>query len=298
MSHVLVLMSAMKSRALSPAMLAACVKLVGTNVSPVWLDEGISAEVGLAPLSPPETVELLSRIRSLLEGHALDAAILPALSRRKRLLIADMDSTMIEQECIDELAARLDLRHKVSAITERAMRGEIAFEPALRERVTLLKGLDVRIIDELLESRISSSPGASALVRTMRANGAYCCLVSGGFTLFAARIAERLGFNEHHANRLVIRAGRLTGEVEEPILGHKAKRDALIELRQRLALWPQEVLAVGDGANDLGMLEEAGLGVAYRAKPAVAEAAAIRVDHGDLASLLFLQGYHRDEFVE
>jgi phosphoserine phosphatase len=291
-------MSAMKSRALSPTLLAACVKLVGTNVSPARLDEGVSAELALPALAPADAAGLLTRLRSLPAGHAVDAAIVPVAGRRKKLLLADMDSTMIEQECIDELAARLGLRDKVADITGRAMHGEIAFAPALRERVALLKGLDIRVVDELLESRIHFSPGARALVQTMRANGAYCCLVSGGFTLFAACIAERLGFNEHRANRLVVRGGHLTGEVEEPILGHEAKREALIELRRRLNLSREEVLAVGDGANDLGMIEEAGLGVAYRAKPAVAEVADIRIDHGDLASLLHLQGYRRDEFVE
>jgi phosphoserine phosphatase len=297
-SHVLVLAGAAKSRALSDALLGACVKLVDEIVSPVWLDEGVSAEIALSSPPRPDAAALLARLRSALAGHEVDAAIVPAQERRKKLFLADMDSTMIEQECIDELASRLGLRAEVSAVTERAMRGEIAFETALRERVALLKGLPVGIVDELLESSITLQPGARALVQTMRADGAYCCLVSGGFTLFTSRIAEILGFHEHRANRLVTRDGRLTGEVEEPILGHEAKRNALIELRQRFALARQAVLAVGDGANDIGMLAEAGLGVAYRAKPAVAAAAHVRIDHGDLASLLYLQGYRRGEFVE
>jgi phosphoserine phosphatase len=297
-SHVLVLASAVESRALSPDLAEACVRLIGANVSPVWLDRGVSAEIALpAPLAVA-TVSLLAGVRSALTGHPIDAAILPSARRRKKLFLADMDSTMIEQECIDELAARLGLRAEVSAITGRAMRGEIAFEPALRARVALLKGLPVGIVDELLESRITLSAGGRALVGTMRANGAYACLVSGGFTLFTSRIAAKLGFDEHRANRLVVDNGRLTGEVEEPILGHEAKRDTLIELRERFGLSPDEVIAVGDGANDLGMLKEAGLGVAYRAKPAVAAAADIRIDHGDLTALLYVQGYRRDEFVE
>jgi phosphoserine phosphatase len=209
-----------------------------------------------------------------------------------------MDSTMIEQECIDELATHLGLRAEVAAITERAMRGEIAFEPALRERVALLKGLPVHVVDDQIEHRITASPGAQALVRTLRANGAHCCLVSGGFTLFTSRIARMLGFDEHRANRLVARQGRLTGEVEEPILGRDAKRAALIELRDRLGLPGEAVLAVGDGANDLAMLAEAGLGVAYRAKPAVAAAAHARIEHADLTALLYFQGYRRAEFLE
>jgi phosphoserine phosphatase len=258
----------------------------------------VSAEVPLPRLSASEADALLARLRSSLAGQEVDAAILPATQRRKKLFLADMDSTMIEQECIDELAARLGLRAEVSAITERAMRGEITFEPALRARVALLKGLPVGIVDELLESRITLSAGGRALVGTMRAHGAYCCLVSGGFTLFTSRIAEKLGFDEHRANRLLVADGRLTGEVAEPILGYEAKRNTLVELRERFGLSADEVLAVGDGANDLGMLTEAGLGVAYRAKPAVAAAADVRIDHGDLTALLYLQGYRRDEIVE
>ena len=298
MSHVLVLVSAGESRALQPALLRSCLELAGADVSAQWLAEETSAEIALPALAGTEAAALLARIRSGLSGHAVDAAILPAAMRRKKLFLADMDSTMIEQECIDELADRLGFRAKVSAITKRAMRGEISFEPALRERVALLKGLPVGVVDELLATRITLSPGARELLCTLTANGAYCCLVSGGFTLFTTRIAESLGFHEQRANRLVVRDGLLTGEVEEPILGHAAKRNALIELRERLGLAREEVLAVGDGANDLSMLLEAGLGVAYRAKPAVAAAAHARIDHGDLTALLHLQGYRRDEFVE
>ncbi len=291
-------MSASKSGAVTPALLQACLELADPNVSARWLDEGVSAEVALPALSAAEMVALRARLRATLSGHAVDPVILPPAPRRKTLLLADMDSTMIEQECIDELGAHLGLRAEISAITERAMRGELAFEPALRARVALLKGLPASVIDEILAKRITFSPGALALVRTMRARGGYSCLVSGGFTLFTSRIAETLGFDEQRANRLVVREGRLTGEIEEPILGHDAKRDALFELRARFGLSREMVLAVGDGANDLGMLAEAGLGVAYRAKPAVAAAADARIDHGDLAALLFLQGYERAEFVE
>jgi phosphoserine phosphatase len=297
-SHVLVLASAEKSRALSPDLLDACLRLVDAKVSPVWLGEGVSAEIVLPEGPAIDRDALLASLRSAVGGRGIDAAIIPAAQRRKKLFLADMDSTMIEQECIDELASKLGLRAEVSSITERAMRGEIAFEPALRARVALLKGLPVGIVDELLESRITLSPGGRALVGTMRANGAYTCLVSGGFTLFTSRIAAKLGFDEHRANRLVVDGERITGEVEEPILGYEAKRDTLIELRERLGFAPGEVMAVGDGANDLGMLREAGLGVAYRAKPAVAAAADIRVDHADLAALLYVQGYRRSEFVE
>ena len=206
-------------------------------------------------------------------------------------------SIHVGEECIDELADFVGLKAHVAAITERAMRGEIAFEPALRERVALLRGLEARVVDEVLAERIRLTPGGPELVATMKANGAYAALVSGGFTLFTGEIAARLGFDEHRSNVLLLEAGRLVGAVAEPILGREAKLATLIELRDRLHLAPSETMAVGDGANDLAMLGEAGLGVAFHAKPAVAAAARARVDHGDLTALLFMQGYHRDEIV-
>ena len=229
---------------------------------------------------------------------SLDVVVQPAVNRRKKLFLADMDSTMIGQECIDELAAFAGLKEHVAAITERAMRGEIAFEPALRERVALLKGLPVTVIDEVLRDRISLTPGARTLVGTMRAHGAHAALVSGGFTLFTDRVAAMIGFDENRANKLTIIDGhKLAGTVAEPIFGRDGKRAALIELRDELGLAPHETMAVGDGANDLDMIAEAGLGVAYHAKPKVAEAAAARIDHNDLTALLYLQGYRSDEFI-
>jgi phosphoserine phosphatase len=209
-----------------------------------------------------------------------------------------MDSTMIGQECIDELADFAGLKEHVAGITERAMRGEIAFEPALRERVALLKDLPATVVGEVLEKRITPTPGGRELVMTMRAHGAYTCLISGGFTLFTNAIAARIGFQENRANELVIADGKFTGEVREPIIGRAAKLATLIELRESFDLDEIDTLAVGDGANDLGMIEAAGLGVAYHAKPAVSAAASARIDHGDLTALLYAQGYRRDEFVE
>jgi phosphoserine phosphatase len=208
-----------------------------------------------------------------------------------------MDSTMIGQECIDELADFAGLKAHVAAITERAMRGEIDFEPALRERVALLKDLPVSVIREVLDKRIVPTPGGRELVMTMRAHGAWTCLISGGFTLFTNAVAEKLSFHENRANELIAGDGKLMGEVREPILGRAAKLATLIELRESFDLDNIDTLVVGDGANDLGMIQEAGLGVAYHAKPAVAAAAAARIDHGDLTALLYAQGYRREEFV-
>ncbi len=215
----------------------------------------------------------------------------------RRMLLADMDSTMIEQECIDELADEAGVGPRVAEITARAMNGELNFEGALRERVGLLKGLDAAVIDRVLETRITMAPGAAELVGTMRAKGGYAALVSGGFTAFTARVAERLGFDENRANTLVIEGGKLTGDVAEPILGRDAKVAALTEITAKLGIGPLEVMAVGDGANDLGMLAAAGAGVALHAKPSVQKEVEIRINHGDLTALLFLQGYTRDEFV-
>ena len=227
----------------------------------------------------------------------IDVAVQPAAGRRKRLLVADMDSTMIGEECIDELAGVLGLKEKVAAITEQAMRGEIAFEGALRERVALLAGIDTAVIDRLLADTIRLTPGARTLVQTMRRHGAHTALVSGGFTAFAGPVAARLGIDEVRANTLAIAGGRLTGRVVEPILGAGAKRDRLEALTRELRLARTETLAVGDGANDLAMLAAAGRGVAFHAKPTVAAAADARIDHGDLTALLYYQGYRASEFV-
>jgi phosphoserine phosphatase len=237
------------------------------------------------------------RLRAARGDMPIDVVVQPVSDRRKKLFLADMDSTMIGQECIDELADFAGLKAHVAAITERAMRGEIEFEPALRERVALLKDLKVGVVDEVLASRITLTPGGRELVQTMRANGAYTCLVSGGFTLFTAKVAELVGFQENRANVLHVADGKLTGTVAEPILGKAAKLATLVELRESFDLDNLDTMAVGDGANDLAMIQDAGLGVAYHAKPAVAAAAAARIDHGDLTALLYAQGYKRSEFV-
>lgn len=237
-----------------------------------------------------------ARLHAALASEAIDVIVQPAAGRRKALLVADMDSTMIEQECIDELADMVGLRGPIAIITERAMQGEIAFESALRERVALLAGLRLEELDALL-ARITLTPGARALVNTMRAHGAHTALVSGGFMQLAQPIAARIGFHETRANRLEIEGGALTGVVLAPVLGREAKRAALEDLRIAKGLARSATLAIGDGANDLDMLREAGLGVAYHAKPKVAEAAHARIDHADLTALLYAQGYRRAEFV-
>ena len=257
------------------------------------LADGVAAEF----IVLGEAARIEAELRAALAGLAIDVAVLPSESRRKRLFLADMDSTMIEQECIDELADFVGLKPQVSAITERAMRGEIAFEPALRERVALLRGLPVNIVDEIIAERITLMPGGGELVATMRRDGAYTCLVSGGFTIFTGPIGKTIGFHEDRSNILLTEGDVLAGRVAEPILGKEAKLATLLELREKLGLAPEDVMAVGDGANDLAMLGEAGLGVALHAKPAVAAAARVRIDHGDLTALLYLQGYRREEFA-
>jgi phosphoserine phosphatase len=267
---------------------------------PMWLDPGRALDVPFDGLSEAGGCAMArTALGQALGDAAVDVVVQQAARRRKRLLLADMDSTMIGQECIDELADFIGEKARVAAITERAMRGEIEFAPALRERVAVLKGLPAAVADEVIATRITLTPGGPALVRTMRRHGAYTCLVSGGFTVFTAKIAALIGFDENRGNRLVVGDdGRFAGAVAEPVLGRDAKLETLKELRGKLGLTRPDTLVVGDGANDLAMIGDAGLGVAFRAKPLVAQSAAARIDHGDLTALLFAQGYRREEFVE
>ena len=258
----------------------------------VWLapDEAAEFAVDVVPGNRWDVWEDLQK-------QSVDLIVQPAEGRRKRMLLADMDSTMIQQECIDELAEEAGVGAHVRDITARAMNGELDFEGALIERVKLMKGLPAEVIGRVLGQRITYMPGGDVLLATMRASGAHTALVSGGFTEFTARVAAVLGFHENRANTLIIRDNHLTGEVGRPILGRAAKVAALEEITGRLGLSEAEVIAVGDGANDLGMLARAGTGVALHAKPAVAAQCDVRVNHGDLSALLFLQGYARTEFV-
>ncbi|MDP5306685.1 phosphoserine phosphatase SerB [Paracoccus spongiarum] len=259
---------------------------------PRWLDPGIAAEFDIA--QRPDDAET---VWAELQAAGIDLAIQPAGGRRKSILLADMDSTMIGQECIDELADMAGVGPRVAAITARAMNGELDFNAALTERVALLQGLPETVIAEVLDQRITMAPGGEVLVATMRAHGGYAALVSGGFTAFTGPVAARLGFDEDRANTLLARDGLLTGEVAQPILGREAKVAALHRISAARGVTPDAVIAVGDGANDLGMLQRAGCGVALHAKPAVAAQARVRINHGDLTALLYLQGYRAADFV-
>jgi phosphoserine phosphatase len=267
--------------------------------APVWLDRGFALDIPFSPPGESDHRVAAAALRAALGGARIDVVVQQAAGRRKRMLLADMDSTMIGEECVDELADFIGQKTRVAAITERAMRGEIEFASALRERVALLAGLPASAVDEVMAKRITLTPGGRTLVQTMRRHGAYTCLVSGGFTVFTARIAALIGFHETRGNRLIIGDdGRFAGTVAEPVLGRDAKLETLRELRGKLGLARNDTLVVGDGANDLKMIGDAGLGVAFRAKPLVAEAAGARIDYGDLTALLYVQGYRREEFVE
>lgn len=266
---------------------------LGRRVAVTWLQPGVACDIALDEAERTAFEAVAPRLH---EG-GIDLAIQDQDKRRKSVLIADMDSTMIEQECIDELADMIGVKDRVAAITARAMRGEIAFEPALRERVGLLKGLPLSVIDAVVADRITLRSGGRELVQTMRAHGGYTALVSGGFTMFTSRIALRLGFDENRANTLLTENDALSGLVEEPILGSEAKIIALQEICKMRGISEQDAMAIGDGANDLGMIRLAGSGVAVHAKPKVAAEADFSISHGDLTALLFLQGYTRQDFV-
>ena len=297
---VLVLTGAPERRALDEMSIAALRPLLGAGLGEIrWLEPGVACQAALSGRQAGALAELLRGLRTALAPRPIDVNIITGLPRhaRKKLLVADMESTIIEQECLDELAGYAGVHDRIAAITSRAMRGELGFEAALVERVALLGGLDAQRLEDIYRRRVSLMPGAETLVATMRRHGAHCALVSGGFSFFSERIAARLGFDSQQANTLEVADGRLTGSVRRPILGREAKLAALQGLTQQLQLAADQTLAVGDGANDLSMLAAAGLGVAFRAKPIVAAAAAVRIDHGDLTALLYLQGYTGAEFA-
>ena len=260
---------------------------------PAWLDEGVAADL---PFGRTDRAGARAALEGLLPG--VDVVIQPQAGRAKKLLVADMDSTMITIECIDELADYAGIKPQIAEVTERAMRGELDFESALDARVALLKGLEESAIDRCHAERVVLMPGARALIRTMKANGARSVLVSGGFTVFADKVAAAIGFDRAISNRLGLAGGALDGTVARPIVGSATKRETLIAERDTLSLAPEQTLAVGDGANDIPMIEEAGLGVAYHAKPKTAAAADARIEHGDLTALLYAQGYRRADWID
>ncbi|MCB2113333.1 MAG: phosphoserine phosphatase SerB [Parvularculaceae bacterium] len=286
------------SPALNPDMAEAALNTLGAfgRVESQTLSEGIAEDFVIA--AAPPRAEINDALAGLIARRPIDIIIQPARYRRKRVLIADMDSTIIAQECIDELADFAGVRNEVAAVTERAMRGELGFEGALTERVAMLKGLSSQTLEDCFNSRITLNPGAERLVRTMNAHGALTMLVSGGFTFFVERVARRAGFQAWRANNLEIENGRLTGRIIPPVIGREAKQAALLDAIAQANVTSEESLAVGDGANDLDMIAAAGLGAAYRAKPKVAAAADARIEYGDLTALLFAQGFDRSCFSE
>ena len=311
MSHVLVIIAGPGQTLTQPLVGEVVAKLPSGHRGPVqWLAKGHACEFSVVPWDGDGRAEHWQGIEGMTAyiDHAIivpartkwpiDIALVPANNRRKKLLVADMESTIIREELVDELAVRTGRGEEVAAITAKAMRGELDFAEALRERVVQFAGLEASLLDDLYESSVSLMPGAETLVRTMRKHGAFTALVSGGFTIFTARIAERLGFDAHHGNTLEIERGQITGRVAPPILDRAGKAKTLRELTDIKKLDPADTLAVGDGANDLDMLATAGLGVAYHGKPVVVGAADAAIQHGDLTSLLYLQGYKRNEFVE
>ncbi len=290
--HIATLLTDPAAPALDPALVESLRNAWGGGAA-LWLSPDEVAEFPLERL-PDNRWDVWRD----LQGMGVDLIVQPSANRRKKMLLADMDSTMIRQECIDELAEEAGVGDRVREITARAMRGELDFEGSLLERVALLAGLEAAVIDRVIETRIELMPGARILIDTMHAQGGHAALVSGGFTAFTARVAAVLNFDEHHANDLVIENGRLTGDVTRPILGREAKVEALERIAARLGLAEGDVIAVGDGANDLGMLHRAGTGVALHAKPAVAAQCDVRINHGDLTALLYLQGYARSDFAD
>lgn len=297
MTHVLVLTADPAAAALDHSIVEDCLRAADRDPSAGgvrWLCKHVAAEAAL----PHGLADgALERVRSVADRHGVDANLVPARNRRKKLLVADMESTLIENEMLDDLAAMTGVGAEVAAITRRAMNDELDFRDALRERVALLAGLPIERMEEAAQG-IRLTPGAAALVRTMRAHGAYTAIVSGGFLFFTSLVRRMLGADYDEGNDLEIAAGQLTGEVREPVLNRDGKLDALKRIAGQRGLALEDTITVGDGANDVPMLLAAGLGVAFRAKPVVAQAVRLRIAHGDLTGLLYLQGYRRDEFAD
>jgi len=294
-SYALTLIGNAKSAPLEPTHLERVSRQLATTGNSDWLAEREACDLFID--SSLSARDIAAQAHDALHGSAIDAVCTSVLRRRKKLLISDMDSTVIDQECIDELGDALGVGPQVKEITASVIDGDIGFSDALRKRLELMKGMECSLLESVYKKRISIKAGARVLVQTMRAHGAYCILVSGGFSFFTHRIAERIGFHDHQGNNLAFIDGKLTGRVKEPILGRSAKLSALTRLCDEKDLAPSEVLAVGDGANDIMMIEAAGLGIAFHGSNSLRQQASACVDHGDLTSLLYIQGFRKSEFV-
>ena len=297
MQHLCTLIADRTTRVITPAVRAKAAEVLDRPVRANMLSDHAAYDLVFDRHDGDDDAALADAVRHALDPLPIDVVLHPADARRKGLFLADMDSTMIEQECIDELAAELGLKERIAAIAERARRGELAFEPALRERVAMLAGLSEQVIDAVYRDRITFTPGGKALLATMRTNGTHCVLVSGGFTHFTTKVATALGFHADHANILQVEDGKLNGMVAEPIQGREAKRQHLETYAAKLGIELSATMAIGDGANDLGMIKRAGLGVAFHAKPAVDAEAHAAIRFGDLTAALYLQGYRDEDIV-
>jgi len=294
-SFVLTLIGNADSRPVETAHIEQVYRCLGLSGETDWLAEREACDLYID--SQYSTSAITDMTRDALGGSNIDVACTPAEGRRKKMLISDMDSTVINQECIDELADAMGKGRQISAITESVIRGDINFSEALRKRLRLMAGMEEVLLQTVYEQRISLKAGARTLVQTMRHHGAFCILVSGGFTFFTRRIADALGFHDHQGNELIFSDGKLTGDVQDPILGRTAKQNSLMALCKEKNIAPSEVLAVGDGANDINMIQTAGLGVAFHDSGSLREAANANIGYGDLTALLFIQGYRKSEFI-
>ncbi len=294
-SYALTLIANMDSMTLEPVHIERVYQRLATTGEVDWLADREACDLFIE--SPLSAVDIAGQARDALSGTAIDAVCASIERRRKKLLISDMDSTVIDQECIDELGDAIGVGSRIRKITAAVVAGEMSFSDALRKRLALMKGMDRSFLKRVYEERISLKAGARTLVRTMRHHGAFCILVSGGFSFFTRRIAERIGFHDHQGNELAFEDGKLTGEVLEPILGRTAKLATLTGLCDERGLEPFDVLAVGDGANDIKMIEAAGLGVAFHGSDNLKKHANACIDHGDLTALLYAQGFRKSEFV-
>ena len=293
--HALTLIGNARSNPLEPAHIERVCQRLSISAAPDWLAEGEACDLFID--QPLAAQDLAEQARDALSGTMIDAVCTAACGRRKKLLISDMDSTVIDQECIDELADAFGVGRQIREITAAVINGEINFSEALRKRVALMKGMDHSLLESVYQNRLTIKPGARTLVQTMARHGAFTLLVSGGFSFFTSRIAGRIGFDDHRGNELLFEDGKLTGEAREPILGRAAKLTILTHVCDEKGLQLADVLAVGDGANDIDMIQGAGLGVAFHGSGSLKEQANASIDHSDLSALLYVQGFHKSEFV-